>query len=50
MSPGQKKQQLTADIYQSLAIRPSIFPSVHKHRVDLITVAGHQLVPLAVKL
>lgn len=47
---GGKKQQITADIYQSLAIRAPVFPSVHKHCVDLITVAGHQLVPLAVKL
>lgn len=45
-----KKQQISADIYQHLAILSPVSPSIHKHCVDLITIAGHELVPLAIKL
>ncbi len=48
--PKAQKQQIIADIYQGLAILSPVSPSIHKHCVDLITVAGHKLVPLAVKL
>lgn len=48
--PKGQKQQIIAGIYQGLAILSPISPSIHKHCVNLITIAGHQLVPLAVKL
>lgn len=35
---------------QGLAVGSPISPPVHEHRVDLIAVTSHQLVPLAVKL
>lgn len=37
-------------LYQSLSCPSSVHPPIHKHGVDLVTVTGHQLVPLAVKL
>lgn len=44
------EQQIIAETNQGLAGLPPVSPSIHKHRVDLIAIAGHKLVPLAVTL
>lgn len=49
-SPGHKKQQIIAEIYQSLAVSSPISPSIHKHCVNFVPITGHKLVPLAIKL
>lgn len=41
---------MTAGVYQGLTILPTDSPSVNKHCVNLIAIAGQQLVPLTVAL
>lgn len=48
--PNVLKEQITAGIYQGLAILSPMSPSIDKHCVNLITITGQQLVPLAIKL
>jgi len=48
--PKAQKQQMSAATNQGLAFLSPLPPPVHKHRVDLIAIAGHKLVPLAIKL
>lgn len=48
--PKAQKQQIIADIYQSLAVLSPISPSIHKHCVNFITITCNKLVPLSIKL
>lgn len=41
---------MIAAIYQGLAILPPDSPSVYKHCVNLVPIAGQQLVPLTIIL
>lgn len=46
----KRREQIVADTHQCPASTLPVLPSIHKHCVDLIAIAGHKLVPLAVKL